>query len=536
MQDAFLLRVLYPWAWGCEAGAKESDVFGAVFPWGCFRPRHGCVIAALQKLTRNTLFRLTLLTAFLFVSSSLVTLGYIYFATISADLRRVDGALATEIREFEQLFADGGPGVLDREIILRSASSEGLYLFAFGPLLSGNLNVSGAPGESPFEIETVDSGFLPGTDQEYRRFGFTLTVGTDENGEPLAESDFVNRRARGLSTEIQVDDRPAGLIVVARDVEATMRNAERIRTAILVSALIALLLGLLSAYFVSQRFSRRIEAFNRLANTVRQGDMRVRAERNYSEDELDLLAENLNEMLDHIDRLMGAMRYAGDSIAHDLRSPLTRLRTRLETAAAQADGDAGDALAEAADNAQELLTTFDSVLRIARLEAADRRELLVSLNPAEILEDIAELYEPAFEDAGLAFSTEIAKTLTVHADRGLLSQAVSNLVENAIKYTPSGGRVVLGLSRTKAGRAEIYVVDNGPGIPGPMRERVKERFVRLEQSRSAPGSGLGLALVEAVAEVHRAEFLLEDGLGDELDGESPGLRASLVFPKPRRRE
>lgn len=462
-----------------------------------------------------------------------MTLGYIYFATISADLRRVDAALATEIREFEQIFADGGPGALDREIILRSTSGEGLYLFQFGPVLSGNLNVSGTPGQSPFQIEDVDSGLIAGTEQEYRRFGFTLTIGTDENGEPLVESDFVNRRARGLSTEIAVNERPAGLIVVARDVEATMRNAERIRTAILVSALIALLLGLLSAYFVSQSFSRRIESFNKLANTVRSGDMRVRAERNYSEDELDLLAENLNEMLDHIDRLMGAMRYAGDSIAHDLRSPLTRLRTRLETAAAKADGDAGAALEEAADNAQELLTTFDSVLRIARLEAADRRELLVALNPAEILEDIAELYEPSFEDAGLVFSTDIAPNLTVSADRGLLSQAVSNLVENAIKYTPEGGRVRLGLQKLKGGRVTFYVADDGPGIPGPMRERVKERFVRLEESRSAPGSGLGLALVEAVAEVHRAEFRLEDGLGNELDGETPGLRASFVFPKPR---
>ena len=484
------------------------------------------------RLYRNTLFRLTLLTAFLFVSSSLVTLGYIYFATIASDLRQVDQALATEIREFETLFEEGGPSAIDREIILRSTSGEGLYLYSFGPVISGNLNVGGTPGAgSPFEIRDIARGFDDDTAKEYRKFDFALTIASDESGEPIPESDFVERRARGLATELLFEGRPAGLVVVARDVEATMRNGERIRTSILVSALIALALGLLSAYFVSQRFSRRVEAFNRLANQVRSGDMRVRADRNYSEDELDLLAENLNEMLDHIDRLMRAMRYAGDSIAHDLRSPLTRLRTRLETAASRADGDAGEALMEAADDASQLLGTFDSVLRIARLEAADRREIMGPIDPAPILEDIAELYEPAFEDAGLEFSTRIEAGLIVAADRGLLSQAVSNLIENAIKYTPDGGRVTLTLRRNRAGRVELAIADDGPGIPSQMRERVKERFVRLEESRSAPGSGLGLALVDAIAEVHRADFVLADGLGEELDGQTPGLRAMLVFPR-----
>ena len=484
------------------------------------------------RLYRNTLFRLTLLTAFLFVSSSLVTLGYIYFATIASDLRQVDRALATEIREFETLFRQGGPSALDREIILRSTSGEGLYLYSFGGVISGNLNVGGTPGaDNPFNVRDVDSGFDTETEKEYRKFDFTITIAADEAGDPLPESDFVERRARGLVTELRFAGQTAGQVVVARDVEVTMRNGERIRTAILVSALIALALGLLSAYFVSQRFSRRVEAFNRLANQVRAGDMGVRADRNYSEDELDLLAENLNEMLDHIDRLMSAMRYAGDSIAHDLRSPLTRLRTRLETAASRARGDAGEALSEAADDASQLLTTFDSVLRIARLEAADRRENMRPIDPAPILADIAELYEPAFEDAGLEFATDIQPGLLISADRGLLSQAVSNLIENAIKYAAPGGRVILSLRRDRGGRVSLSVADDGPGIPTPMRERVKERFVRLEESRSAPGSGLGLALVDAIAEVHRADFILGDGLGEELSGETPGLRAQLIFPR-----
>jgi signal transduction histidine kinase len=492
------------------------------------------------RLYRNTLFRLTLLTAFLFVSGSLVSLSYIYYATISADLNRMDDALTTELQEFVDLYEADGLEAVDREIILRTASGEGLYLLQFGPLLSGNLNVDrSAGGDNPFQIGEIARGYIPGTDTELTKFEFTLTRSTDESGEPIPESDFVQRRARGLATPLLLNGEAAGSVVVARDVEVTMRNGERIRTAILYSAFIALGLGLLSAYFVSQRFSRRIEAFNRLATNASRVRRRVSGERNYSEDELDQLAENLNEMLDHIDRLMRAMRYAGDSIAHDLRSPLTRLRTRLETAAQNAvqrkDENASLVLSEAADDAQTLLQTFDSVLRIARLEADDRREMLLPLDPAPLLEDIAELYEPAFEDAGLTFTTDIAQGTSIRSDRGLLSQAVSNLVENAIKYTPEGGAVTLGLRRMNSGKTELYIADNGPGIPEPMRERVKERFVRLEESRSAPGSGLGLALVDAVAEVHRAEFKLSDGLGDELEGETPGLRAAILFPRVRGR-
>ena len=490
------------------------------------------MLEALSKLYRNTLFRLTLLAAFLFVASSLLTLGYIYYATVSADLRRVDKALVVEITELEQLFQTAGPDLVSREIFTRMSSGDGYYLFTDGQRIIGNLNPVGNPNEEqPFEFEEVIKGFLPGRDNEYTKFKLLFTKAFDDNGEPIPESDFVERRLQGLSTELVLDEAPVGVIVVARDVEVFMRNAERIRTAIVVSALIASVLGLLSAYFVSRRFSQRVEAFNRLASDVKSGNMRVRAERNYSEDELDQLAENLNDMLDHIDRLMSAMRYAGDSIAHDLRSPLTRLRTRLETAAKDSEGNTELVLSSAAEDASQLLSTFDSVLRIARLEAADRREILKPIDPAPLLEDIVELYEPAFDDAELELSTNITKGLLINADRGLLSQAISNLVENAIKYTPAGGRVEVTLARRRSGQVDLSIADTGPGIPEHMRQRVKERFVRLEQSRTAPGSGLGLALVDAIAEVHRAEFALGDGLGDEAEGQTPGLRAALVFPR-----
>ena len=479
------------------------------------------MLETLKKLYKNTLFRLSLLGAILFVVSMIISLGYIYFATISSELRRVDKSITAEIQGLQELFETEGLIAVNREVIHRTASNEGLYSLRTAKASSGNIEPENAD-ESTVEL----FGVVPSEGgKAFRLIKFRYSRDSEA-------PDLSDRRVRALVGFLYSENGPPTEILVGRDVEATMRTSDRVLNAIITSSLLALVLGLISSWFVSRRFTARIEDFNRLATDVRAGHLDRRAPRNFSEDELDMLAEHLNAMLDHIDRLMQAMRYAGDSIAHDLRSPLTRLRTRLESAATDVkDDEASDALYSAAEDAGQLLKTFDSVLRIARLEAGERRELLVELDPKPILDDIAELYEPACEDAGLNFTSEINPKMIVRADRGLLSQAVSNLVENAIKYTPEGGHIHLSLSANKNGRTEVSIIDDGPGIPPSERQRVKERFVRLDKSRSLPGSGLGLALVDAVADLHRAEFRLEDGNGPE---GQPGLAARLVFPKVRR--
>lgn len=481
------------------------------------------MLDALKRLYRNTLFRLMLLAATLFVVSAIVSLGYVYDATVSAELRRIDKAMISEIKELETLYQERGFSGLNREIILRSSTGEGLYVMQYTITVNGEpqSGFAGNLAELPGRATERELGFFTlGRDSAYERLELLYSQ-RDTEGE-----DLIDRRARAFGRPLSVEGKQVGSILVGRDVEAIMRNAEQIKNAIITSAIIALILGLLSGWYVSRRFSRRIEGFNHLATEIRAGHLDRRAKRNHSGDELDLLAEHLNAMLDHISRLMTAMRYAGDSIAHDLRSPLTRLRTRLESAASDVkDIGASDALYAAADDAGELLRTFDSVLRIARLEAGERRELLVTLDPKPILDDIAELYEPSCEEAELTFSADIKSGLLILADRGLLSQAVSNLVENAIKYTPAGGSIELVLERGKSGRTEINVNDTGAGIPAQDRERVKERFVRLEKSRTEPGSGLGLAMVDAIADLHRAEFDLLDGKG------GTGLTVRLTFPR-----
>ncbi len=462
----------------------------------------------------------------LFTISVLISLAYVYFATISSELRRVDQELTAEMEELQALYIQDGGRAVQQVIFTRIGAKTGKYILDLPPPQGlSNISIREYDDESnrnKFEIPARP-------DSPAVVFEFNQIESEIEKEKVVEEIRRIRARAGYIKN---VEGQAVAGLVVGRDIEALRRTADRVRNSMITSSAIALILGLLSSIFVSRRFTRRIDAFNRLATDVRSGQLDRRAPRNYSEDELDLLAEHLNSMLDHIDRLMKAMRYAGDSIAHDLRSPLTRLRTRLESMAGEVkDGPASDTLYSAAEDADELLGTFDKVLRIARLEAGEQREMLQEVDPKIVLEDMAEFYEPACEDAELSFSSDLRDGHLIMGDRGLLSQAVSNLVENAIKYTPSGGAVKLTLNRNKANRVVISVTDNGPGIPPTERERVKERFVRLDKSRTAPGSGLGLAMVDAIATLHEAEFVLADGMKSEF---GPGLSVQIVFPRRRR--
>lgn len=480
------------------------------------------MFTALKRMFKNTVFRLSVIATMLFAVSSIIVLGYIYLATVVAELRRTDKAMQDEIAELTDIFETYGPDGMNREVIFRSIQpGRGIYYYDYKGNPTGNLATQPffTDMDQPIWKKITDIGGL-----DVRKFIYIVEDANNIGKDP------VTHRARGTFSQLSPDAR----LFIARDVEPVMATAERVTRALLVATGLALTLGLVSGVFVSRRFARRIDAFNKLASDVRSGDLARRAPVHDTGDELDDLAEHLNEMLDHIARLIQAMRYAGDSIAHDLRSPLTRLQTRLESAAGRVkDESAKDALFRASDDAGELLQTFESVLRIARLEAGERRELLVALDPRPLLEDIAELYEPACEDAGLEFYMEIEGKHRILADRGLLSQAVSNLVENAIKYTPRSGVITVRLRKAGSGHSEISITDTGPGIPLEERERVKERFVRLEKSRSEAGSGLGLALVDAIADLHRAEFELIDGPGGD-GSHVPGLRAVLIFPRVRK--
>ncbi|MEQ9606910.1 MAG: HAMP domain-containing sensor histidine kinase, partial [Kiloniellaceae bacterium] len=246
-------------------------------------------------------------------------------------------------------------------------------------------------------------------------------------------------------------------------------------------------------------------------------------------DEFDRLAVTINAMLARIETLMGGMRLVTDSLAHDLRSPLTRARSAIDMALRHPGKDEGqgaeqsrDALEQTAAELETILRTFEALISIAQAEAGVDSLKLGNLDLSALTGDLLEVYQPIAEDAGIELNGEISETITVAGHRQLLAQALANLLDNAVKYSPPGGRIDLTLRRDDSGGAQLTVADSGPGIPAEDRDRVLQRFVRLDDSRGTPGSGLGLSLVAAVAKLHGAQMTLDDN--------APGLRVTLAFP------
>jgi len=316
-------------------------------------------------------------------------------------------------------------------------------------------------------------------------------------------------------------------LLVGQDVQDQIRFERRLRLSLVWVGAFALLIGLSGGLALSRNWLRHVDAVNRTARDIMAGDLSRRVPVRGADDELDRLAKNLNDMLDRIEALMLSLRQVTDNIAHDLRSPLNRLRGRLEVAL-MADDDCDayrQALSDTVKDADQLLQTFNALLLIGEAEAGLDRHVIGEIDLSARVADLIELFEPAAEDAGLALAAEIAPEIKLVGNLELLSQAFVNLLDNAIKYTPSGGRIAVKLGREADGAVSLAVADSGPGIPASDREHVLERFVRLESCRSSPGSGLGLSLVKAVAKMHKAELALGDNL--------PGLIVTLRFPAQR---
>jgi signal transduction histidine kinase len=242
-----------------------------------------------------------------------------------------------------------------------------------------------------------------------------------------------------------------------------------------------------------------------------------------TDDEFDRLSRNLNDMLNQIDRLMTGMREVSDNVAHDLRSPLTRLKSRLElTLFGHGNPEQyRQAIEQAVQETDKILSTFNALLSIAQAEGGAARGEMEAIDMATLCADVAELYEPLAEAKQLALTANLADSAPIKGNRHLLFQAVTNLVDNAIKYSAPGGAVSLSVA-IAGDDVEIVVADRGPGIPEADRERVLQRFVRLEQSRTTPGNGLGLSLVTAVITLHDGALVLGDN--------QPGLMATLRLP------
>ncbi len=463
----------------------------------------------LPRIFRTTPFRMTLLFLAVFALAAAAFLGYAWFATAGEVTRRADAEITREMNSLEAVYRRAGIEGLNQALIERAAGERPfLYLL----LDHSGERMTGSIAESPVE------GAGPGETWA----SFSVTDVDSDGGE-------VKRPARGVQEQLEGGE----TLFVGADVGESEGFVSGIVNALWGAGALVILLGLAGGAIVSRNVSRHMAGLTDTVSAVRGGDLKARAHVRGARDEYDELAEGLNEMLDRLERSMGGLRHAGDAIAHDLRSPLTRLRARMEAALIEVEAGKGDpkqALIQALDDADGVLNTFNAVLAIARLQAAGQAPDQTLFDPGQLAADIAELYEPLCEDKGLDFKAELTPQLQVKAARPILIQALANIIDNAIKYTPAGGAVMLRVRRRSSGEIEFSITDTGPGVPEEDRARVVQRFVRLENSRSEPGSGLGLSLVAAVAEAHGGRLELDEGPG-EYNGSGPGLRVALVLPR-----
>lgn len=457
----------------------------------------------LDSLLRTTTFRLALVQAGVVLSFVVLMLVYVYFATAGQLVRDSDDLADQEYATLERAYSEGGMRRLNQEVVERAAR-QGPFLYVLaesnGAVVTGDFQqLPATPGETPDRIS----------------FSFERV---DEAGAA------VRGRASGRIGRIL----NGPILLVARDLGDSEVLAARITRVLLTVAFVGVILSVVSGLVAANQAARLAEGLSNTAREVMSGDLTRRAPVRGAGDEFDNLAEAMNAMLDRLEQLMQTTRTAGDAIAHDLRSPLTRFRQKLEAALDAPPDSAADreALRKALDETDRLLDMFAAVLKLARVEAAGNWKF-ERVDATEILRELVDFYEPAAEEQGRKLSATIENGLMLKGDHGLFTQAVSNLIENALKYTNEGGKVEVRAVRRPDGRIEVDVLDDGPGVPPAERDRVMERFVRLESARSSPGVGLGLSLVAAVARLHRGGLHLRDGL-TRSDGS--GLGAALVLP------
>lgn len=450
----------------------------------------------ISQLWRTATFRLALIYLALFGVSVTALVAFVYLATMSVIERQTDETIEAELTGLAERYRREGVLGLRSVIAERSRGQRhSLYLLVAPGRVAVAGNLDGWPA-----VATGPGGWLD--------FRFAQARG--------GELEARQARARHIRLERGFQ------LLVGRDIQQRREIEATVRRSLVWAVALLLALGLAGGVVMSRNMLGRIQAINRTSRDIVAGDLSRRVPVSGSNDEIDRLAVNLNRMLDRIERLMSAMRQVTDNVAHDLRGPLNRLRTRLDVTlmAAPADAEYREALQDMVGDTEQLLATFNALLGIAQVESGARKAF-VTVDLGTVVRDLGELYAGVAEENGVTFSIAAGAGLAVRGDRELLAQALANLLDNAIKYTPGGGAVRIAAERVEDG-IEVAVADSGPGIPADQRERVLERFVRLEASRNSPGSGLGLSLVRAVARLHDARLTLGDA--------GPGLVVTLALP------
>ena len=470
----------------------------------------------MLRLLRTASFRFTLIYVLVFASAVAVLGAFIYGATFGVAARQTDAVVDQEIEVLASVFANEGPGTLRRVVRERAAwRDDGIYMLIGAPsgaVLSGNLTAL------PPEALSAGEGFFNFTFERARLDAAGREIGVEQ------------RLGRGKIRRFRINPEVENffLVFAARDVTDRERLRERTRGLILRLALATIALGLVIGLAFSNSLMRQVDAVNRTARAIRAGDLSRRIALTGSGDELENLAINLNDMLDQIERLMTGMHEVSDNIAHDLRSPLTRIKNRL-TEAAKGDVAAKDAAIRLTlEEAEGMIGTFNALLSIARIESGEGAGAMEAVDLVAIAQEMGELYEPAAQEAGFSLRIDAGAAPLVRGSRALISQAIANLLDNAFKYAVGGTRLELSVGKASKDQVRLSVADDGPGVRAEDREQMLKRFVRLETSRSTQGSGLGLSLVSAIARAHGARLFVGEGIAGPA---GQGLCVTLLFPR-----
>lgn len=450
----------------------------------------------MPKVLRSTAMRLALVFAGLFMVAAMLLAGLLWWNTAGYLDRETDAVIAADTRAIGDRLSDFGlAGAIQtmNERISADADRRAIYLLTDPRLrvLGGNvdawpLKVGPRPGW--YEVELVHRDRLHVT-----RLLHVVLPGNYQ-------------------------------LLVGRDVQDRVEIRNLFLRGLFWAGVAALSFAFFGAWLIRRAVEHRIEGINRTATAIVQGDLGRRVPLRDADDEFDQLVVTINRMLDQIQQLIEGVRNVSNAIAHDLRTPLAETRARLESLLRQpADVEISlDGIAGAVADIDRLIGVFNALLRLAELDTGLRRAGFAPLDVAALVEDAVELYAPAAEAKGISLSSSATPRLELKGDRQLLAQAIGNLLDNAVKYTPAGGRIQITAGPAEDGGIGIVVGDSGPGIPEAERPRVVQRFYRGDASRHAEGVGLGLSLVEAVARLHGGELRLE--------GNNPGLLAVLALP------
>ncbi|MGH1539597.1 MAG: sensor histidine kinase [Arenicella sp.] len=456
----------------------------------------------MTNFLNSSAFRITLIYVVLFTFSVFILFGFFYWSTFGYLVRQKEETINAEIATLQQQYERGGfislRLHLSERISNQTPGDASIYLLVDDRYRHVMGNLDRWPG-----IAFDKDGWLD--------FKLHDTEDDSPNG---FEARF---RALAIGNRYY--------LLVGQSMEDLDRVHKQLIKTLFWGLIMMGGLALLGAAMMRRTITRRLDGINRTSRQIMQGNIQERIESRGTQDEFDQLANNLNNMLDQIELGMNNVRRVSDNIAHDLKTPLARIKNRLEELRIQVAGveDNEVMVNQIANDADRLLETFNALLRIARIEASERKEGFKEINLVSILQDARELYEPVTEEKNQEFVFSSVDSIVYSADRDMLFQAIANVLDNAVKYTPKNG--VISLKAEKNGRKghKIIISDTGPGIPDSEYPKVVQRFYRVDSSRTTPGSGLGLALVAAILQLHNMEMRFEDN--------QPGLLVEILIPR-----